>query len=36
MLAFLREKVPGNWHTYCDEVTDNFRVVDPTEFQIIA
>ena len=36
MLAFLREKVPGNWHTYCDEVTDNFRVIDPTEFQIIA
>lgn len=36
MLTFLREKVPGNWRIYCDEVTDNFRVIDPTEFQIIA
>ena len=36
MLTFLREKVPGNWHTYCDEVTDNFRVIDPTKFRIIA
>ena len=36
MLAFLREMVPGNWHTYCDEVTDNFRVIDPTKFRIIA
>ena len=36
MLKFLREDVPRNWRTYCDEVTDNFRVIDPKEFRIIA
>ena len=29
MLNFLRDDVPRNWRTYCDEVTDNFRVIDP-------
>jgi hypothetical protein len=28
--------VPRNWRTYCDEVTDNFRIINPTEFRIIA
>jgi len=36
MLNFLRENVPRNWHAYCDQVTDNFRVIDPTEFRIVA
>jgi hypothetical protein len=36
MLTFLREEVPKNWHDYCDEVTDNFRVLAPTEFPIIG
>ena len=36
MLKFLRKEVPKNWHTYCDEVTDNFRVIDPKEFRIIG
>jgi transposase len=36
MLRFLREDVPGNWRTWCDEVTDNFRIIDPKEFRIIA
>ena len=36
MLTFLSEEVPKNWHDYCDEVTDNFRVIAPTEFPIIA
>jgi transposase len=36
MLTFLRDSVPRNWRTFCDEVTDNFRIVDPTEFRIIA
>jgi transposase len=36
MLTFLREDVPKNWSDYCDQVTDNFRVVTPTEFRIIA
>ena len=36
MLTFLRDEVPANWRTYCDEVTDNFRIINPTEFRIIA
>ena len=36
MLTFLRVDVPRNWHNYCDEVTDNFRIITPTEFRIIA
>jgi len=36
MLGFLRDDVPENWRSYCDEVTDNFRVIDPKEFRIIA
>src|SRR5580692_8675650 len=36
MLNFLRDDVPGNWATYCDEVTDNFRVIDPKKYRIIA
>lgn len=35
MLAFLREEVPANWREWCDQVTDNFRVIDPKEFRII-
>jgi hypothetical protein len=36
MLTFLRDGVPGNWGTYCDEVTDNFRIINPTEYRIVA
>lgn len=36
MLTFLRDGVPGNWRTYCDEVTDNFRIITPTDFRIIG
>jgi transposase len=36
MLNFLRDDVPRNWRTYCDEVTDNFRVIDPKEYRIIG
>ena len=36
MLTFLRDNVPRNWRIYCDEVTDNFRVINPTKFRIIA
>ena len=35
MLTFLRNGVPANWREWCDEVTDNFRVITPKEFQII-
>ena len=36
MLTFLRDTVPANWNTLCDEVTDNFRVITPTDYRIIA
>ena len=36
VLTFLREKVPRNWHIYCDEVTDNFRIIDPGNFRVLA
>jgi transposase len=36
LLTFLRETVPRNWHVYCDQVTDNFRVIDPADFRVLA
>ena len=36
MLTFLRDCSPGKWGIYCDEVTDNFRIINPTEYRIIA
>ncbi len=36
MLIFLREEVPGTWDTYCDAVSDNFRIINPTEYRILA
>ena len=36
ILTFLREEVPRNWRLYCDEVTDNFRIISPKDFQILA
>ena len=36
VLTFLREKVPRNWHVYCDQVTDNFRIIDPGNFRVLA
>ena len=36
VLTFLREKVPRNWQVYCDEVTDNFRINGPGNFQVLA
>ncbi|MGQ0443753.1 MAG: transposase [Beijerinckiaceae bacterium] len=35
-LKFLREKVPKNWPEICDSVTDNFGVIDPKDFRILA
>ena len=35
-LNFLRDGIPRNWRIYCDEVTDNFRVIDPKTFRIIV
>ena len=36
ILTFLREEVPRNWRLYCDEVTDNFRIISPKDFRILA
>ncbi len=36
MLTFLREEVPKNWTSYCDTVTDNFRVISPKDFRVLA
>jgi transposase len=36
ILTFLREEVPRKWHIYCDQVTDNFRVISPKDFRILA
>ena len=36
ILTFLREDVPRNWRLYCDEVTDNFRIISPKDFRILA
>ena len=36
ILTFLREEVPRNWRIYCDQVTDNFRIISPKDFRILA
>jgi hypothetical protein len=36
VLSFLREKVPRNWHVSCDQVTDNFRVIDPADLLVLV
>ncbi len=36
ILTFLREEVPRKWHVYCDAVSDNFRVISPKDFRILA
>jgi len=35
-LTFLRDTVPANWPAWCDQVTDNFRVIDPKDFRVLA
>ena len=35
-LDFLRDKVPQNWVDLCDSVTDNFRVISPKDFRLVA
>jgi transposase len=36
ILTFLREEVPRKRTTYCDVVTDNFRVISPQDFRVLA
>lgn len=35
-LEFLREKVPKSWPKFRNSVTDNFRVINPTDFRVLA
>lgn len=35
VLGFLRDNVPKNWRTYCDSVTDNFRIINPADFRVL-
>ena len=35
VLGFLRTEVPRKWSTFCDYVSDNFRVIDPKEFRVV-
>ncbi len=36
ILDFLRDTVPRNWRKFCDEVTDNFRIINPAYFRVLA
>jgi transposase len=36
LLNFLRNEVPKRWGQLCDSVTDNFRVIRPEKFRILA
>lgn len=36
ILTFLRDEVPRNWHLHCDAVSDNFRIISPKDFRILA
>jgi len=35
VLGFLREDVPKKWHTLCDSVSDNFRIISPGDFRVL-
>jgi hypothetical protein len=32
---FLRTDVPRNWSTFCDTVSDNFRVISRSNFRVL-
>ena len=34
--ANLRDEVPRNWANLRDSVTDNFRVISPNDFRVMA
>jgi transposase len=36
MLDFLRHKVPANWVAFRDTVSDNFRIISPRDFRVMA
>jgi hypothetical protein len=36
VLGFLRETVPRRFDEFSSTITDNFRVIDPKDFRILA
>jgi hypothetical protein len=36
VLTFLREEVPRKWDIYCDKGTDDFRIISPKDFRVLA
>ena len=36
VFAFLRDTVPKNWTSLRDSVSDNFRVINPADFRVMA
>ena len=36
ILTFLREEVPRKWGIYCDEITDNFRIISAKDFRVLT
>lgn len=36
VLNSLREKVPRKWATYCEQVTDDFRIISPQDLRVLA
>lgn len=35
-MTFLTQDVPKNWSALRDQVTDNFRVIDPAHFRVLT
>ena len=36
VMWFLTEKIPRCWNDFRDSVTDNFRLINPTDFRVTA
>jgi len=36
IMTFLRRTIPKNWNRFRDRITDNFRVISPNDFRVIA
>ena len=35
VMDFLTRDVPANWRSLCDKVSDNFRVINPSDFRVL-
>jgi transposase len=36
IFTFLRDTVPKNWESFCESVSDNFRVINPADFRVLT